>query len=111
MQRTNVLAVVVGWLLVAGGCGGPAVVPTSYDSFADKHNTYKIQAPGGWTFDSGGDGKKYSWAVFASGGATISIEVDGLRADPPNRRDGNQPGEDRFWGPGHYVGRGQGPLA
>lgn len=81
MQRKNFLAlVVVGGALVAGGCGGPAVVPTSYDSFSDKHNTFKMQAPGGWTSDSGGNDKKYSWAVFASGGAKIAVDVDGMGA-------------------------------
>jgi hypothetical protein len=82
MKRTHLWSFtgLVGWLVVLGGCGGPAMVPTSYESFTDKHNTFKIQAPCGWSADSGGDDKKYSWAAFTSGSTSIVFDVDGMRA-------------------------------
>jgi hypothetical protein len=77
MQRRNFLALLlIGWLLLVGGCGGPAVVPTSYDSFADKNNIFKMQAPGGWISESGGNCQFASTA--ASGG------IRGYRATAVN---------------------------
>jgi hypothetical protein len=82
MNCTNRLVSVAlfGLLLVVGGCGGPARVPTSYDSFTEKHNTFKVQAPGGWSVESGGDDRKYSWAAFTSGSTSIVFDIDGMRA-------------------------------
>jgi hypothetical protein len=61
--------------IVVGGCGGPTAVPTSYSTFSDGQNIFKIQYPAGWSCRSGGNGT-FSQASFSSGNAQIDVEAD-----------------------------------
>jgi hypothetical protein len=73
--KTRTLATALGAVLVIGGCGGPAVVPTSYNTFNSKDGSFQIQYPAGWEAD-GGDRSGYAWAKFTSGGAEISVDAN-----------------------------------
>jgi hypothetical protein len=69
------LAAAIGAVLAIGGCGGKAVVPTSYDPYNAKDGSFQIQYPAGWESD-GGDRSGYAWAKFTSGRAVISVDAD-----------------------------------
>ena len=73
--KTWTLAAALGAVLAIGGCGGPAVVPTSYNTFNSKDGSFQIQYPAGWEADSG-DRSGYAWAKFTSGSAEISVDAN-----------------------------------
>jgi hypothetical protein len=58
-----------------GGCSGPTAVPSSYSTFTDKQNMFKIQYPDGWSCESVGK-MEFSKAKFSSGNALIEVEAD-----------------------------------
>ena len=60
--------------IAVGGCGGKAIVPSSYSTFTDELNVF-TQYPDGWSADGGGQ-KDYSWAKFSSGNAQIEVDSD-----------------------------------
>lgn len=85
-RLTFTVAVLVGGLLLAGGCGGPATAPTNFASFNAKDGAFKCDYPADWEAEGGGV-KGYFWAKFTSGSAEISIQsgsVGSVQADVIN---------------------------
>jgi hypothetical protein len=72
-RLTLVLIAATNALLVIAGCGSHrAVVPTSYDTYNVKSGAFKIEYPGGWKAEGGGQ-SGFGWATFTSGNAKISV--------------------------------------
>jgi hypothetical protein len=67
----------IGVALVISGCGGRAVVPTSFNTFNSKDGSFQIQYPAEWTAESG-DRSGYAWAKFTSGNAEISVDANAV---------------------------------
>ncbi|MBN2577967.1 MAG: hypothetical protein JXB10_03170 [Pirellulales bacterium] len=61
-------------LLASAGCGGNAVVPSSYSTYTDSNNFFTIQAPDGWDSKDGGD-RKHGWIEYSSGTAKIAVDA------------------------------------
>ena len=76
----SMMVVLVVCLL--GGCGGPAVVPTSFTSYESKDGSFKCDAPDGWgTSDQ--KGKDFCWVTFKSGSAKITLQANDLESLGP----------------------------
>jgi hypothetical protein len=64
---------VAGAVLLTCGCGGRAVVPSSYETYKADDDSFKIQYPAQWKASGGGKG--YAWAKFISGNAQIKVDT------------------------------------
>lgn len=72
-RSTNLALVLSTVVAVAlAGCGGKAVVPSSYKSYNAKNGAFKIEYPDGWTAEGGGNAQ-YASAKFTSGKAQIEV--------------------------------------
>ena len=69
------LLAALGAAILLAGCGGPAVIPTSYSTYNAKNAAFKIDYPAEWTAE-GGDKAGYAWAKFTSGSAEISVDAN-----------------------------------
>jgi hypothetical protein len=74
LSRIALALVAAAGLVLATGCGGRAVVPTSYSTHNCKDGTFKVQYPAQWQAESGGKAG-YAWAKFTSGNAEVSVET------------------------------------
>jgi hypothetical protein len=70
----------VGWawavasaVLATCGCGGRAVVPSSYKTYNADDGSFQIAYPAEW--EVAGGGKGLAWAKFTSGSAQIAVET------------------------------------
>ncbi len=61
-------------LACLAGCGGSAVVPSSYTTYNAKDGSFQIELPAEWEIEGGGRGS-YAWAKATSGGAVIRVET------------------------------------
>jgi hypothetical protein len=69
-----VAAALSAGILVASGCGGPAI-PSSYGSFNAKDGVVACKFPEGWTRNGGG-AAKFHGCAFESGSARIRLMAD-----------------------------------
>jgi hypothetical protein len=65
-----------GWAISLGGCGGPAAVPTSYNTFKSADGSFKIEYPAQWSAEGGGGKGGVAWAKFTSGNSEIKVETN-----------------------------------
>lgn len=64
---------IAGAVLVTCGCGGRAVVPSSYNTHKAADKSFQIDYPAEWKAEGGGT--KLAWASFTSGNAKIDVET------------------------------------
>ncbi len=68
------VAMALGWAAVAG-CGGGVAMPTSYQNYKAKDDSFAIDYPANWEAVGGGQGTYYS-ARFTSGSASVKVTAD-----------------------------------
>jgi hypothetical protein len=77
-NSNNFLSILsLGMLFVLGGCGGKAVVPTSYNTFNADDGSFQLEYPAEWTVESGGK-SGFAWANFKSGSAQILVDSNSV---------------------------------
>jgi len=74
-RKMFVCVAAVGSALVMSGCGGRAVIPTSYNTYNAKDGSFKLEHPAGWAMEDGGK-SGYAWVKFTSGSAEISVDAN-----------------------------------
>ena len=62
-------------LLTLGGCAGPAVTPTTYETYNAQEGAFAVEYPANWQVTSGGT-RTYPWVKIASGSAEVDVDAD-----------------------------------
>lgn len=62
-------------LLTLGGCAGPAVIPTTYETYNAQDGAFAIEYPANWQVTGGGT-RTYPWVKITSGSAEVDVDTD-----------------------------------